>query len=136
LPRTIRQLRQRQGNRVPFLVQDEADLEDLLRSLLPLSFDDVRLESRTPRYAARTRTDFRIHPDAADPPIALSAKCVSPAQRERQLTEQVQEDVAYYQRFPTYRILVEFLYDPEGLLRTLAWPGLYGDLELRGVVVN
>ena len=36
LPRVIRQLRSRHGNRPPFLVSDERDLEDLLRALLHL----------------------------------------------------------------------------------------------------
>ena len=35
LPRVIRQLRTRQGDRPPLRVEDERDLEDLLRALLP-----------------------------------------------------------------------------------------------------
>ena len=64
LPRVVRQLRWRQGDRPPFRVEDERDLEDLLRALLPLHFDDVRPEGRTPRYAAGVRTDFRLVPGA------------------------------------------------------------------------
>src|SRR5262249_19589729 len=60
LPRAVRQLRVRQGDRPAFRVVDEKDLEDLLRALLPLYFDDVRPQSRTPRYAACTRTDFLL----------------------------------------------------------------------------
>src|SRR5438874_339984 len=47
LPRVVRQLRSRQDGRPPFRVEDEKDLEDLARALLPLHFDDVRPECRT-----------------------------------------------------------------------------------------
>ena len=74
LPRVIRQLRWRQGDRPPFRVEDERDLEDLLRALLPLHFDDVRPEGRTPRYAAGVRTDFRLAPER----IAVAVKVARP----------------------------------------------------------
>ncbi len=60
LPRTVRELRWRQGDRPPFRVEDETDLEDLLRAILPLHFDAVRPERRTPHYAAGGRTDFLL----------------------------------------------------------------------------
>jgi hypothetical protein len=81
LPRVIRQLRWRQGEKIPFRIEDERDLEDLVRSLLPLSFDDVRLESRTPRYSPGTRTDFLL-PGAG---IALTVKLMRPTLCEDQL---------------------------------------------------
>src|SRR5262249_6137297 len=57
-----RQLRSRYGTRPALRVEDEHDLEDLVRALLPLHFDDVRPLSRTPRYAPDTRTDFLLPP--------------------------------------------------------------------------
>src|SRR5437879_5982002 len=47
LPRIARQLRVRQTNRPPYRIEDEHDLEDLLRALLALHFDDIRPENRT-----------------------------------------------------------------------------------------
>src|SRR5437763_1122691 len=41
LPLVARQLRCRHGERPPFRVDDGYDLEDLVRALLPLHFDDV-----------------------------------------------------------------------------------------------
>src|SRR5207237_10494242 len=70
LPRVIRQLRTRQGDRPPFRVEDERDLEDLLRALLPLQFDGVRPEGRTPGYSPCTRTDLLL----AAGRLALTAK--------------------------------------------------------------
>jgi hypothetical protein len=108
LSRVIRQLRVRHGDRPPFRVTDEKDLEDLLRSLLPLHFDDIRPESRTPSYSATTRIDFLLVPES----IAVTVKLAKP-----RILEQVPEDAAYYRRERKYRTLVVCIYDPEGLLR-------------------
>jgi hypothetical protein len=113
LPRVIRQLRARRDGRPPFRVDDERDLEDLLRSLLPLHFDDVRPESRTPRYASSTRTDFLLAPER----IAVTVKYARPPIGEPQLAEQWREDIAYWRRPRNCRTLFAFIYDPEGWLR-------------------
>jgi hypothetical protein len=111
LPLVIRQLRWRQGERPPFRVEEERDLEDLVRSLLPLHFEDVRPESRTPRYSAGTRTDFVL----AHEKMAVTLKYARAGVSERQLGEQWQEDVDYYRQRGGCRVLVGFIYDPEGL---------------------
>jgi hypothetical protein len=135
LPLVARQLRVRHGDRPTFRVVDESDLEDLLRALLPLHFDDVRPEGRTPRYAAGTRTDFLLAPEG----IALSCKLADTATRTATLVEQFREDVAYYRRERKCRTLVEFVYDPEGRtydppLLESACAGLGEDLDVRCVV--
>ena len=118
LPRVIRQLRVRHGDRPPFRVLDEIDLEDLLRALLPLHFDDVRPEGRTPRYSAGTRTDFLL-PDAR---LALTIKFPRPDTRTPTLHEQVREDALYYQQEKKCRTLVIFVYDPEGAFHERTLP--------------
>jgi hypothetical protein len=112
LPLVVRQLRSRHGDRPAFLVQDVLDLEDLVRALLPLHFDDVRPESRTPSYSPSTRTDFLL----ASEGIALTVKRVTTSLRERELAAQVLEDAEYYGGRSDCRILVVFVYDPEQLL--------------------
>jgi hypothetical protein len=113
LPRVIRQLRVRGDDRQPLRTVDERDLEDLLRALLPLHFDDIRPECRTPSYAAATRTDFLL----AAENIALTIKWARP-----QILEQVSEDAAYYRRKRKCRTLVVFVYDPESSLREPCLP--------------
>ncbi len=108
LPQVIRQLRVRHADRPPFRVVDERDLEDLLRSLLPLYFDDIRPECRTPSYSPGTRTDFLLAPEN----IALTSKWAQP-----RILEQVPEDAAYYRRERKCHTLVVFVYDPESSLR-------------------
>jgi len=111
LPLVARQLRDRQGDRPAFRVDDERDLEDLLRALLPLHCDDVRYERRTPRYASGTRTDFLIGASGG----VLLGKRVTPLVREKHLGEQLTEDIAYY-RAKGCRTLVACIFDPERLL--------------------
>ena len=137
LPLVARQLRWRQADRPPFRVEDERDLEDLLRALLPLHFGDVRPESRTPRYAPATRTDFRLAPER----IAVTAKLARPALRDPQLAQQLREDAEYYRGRPDCATLVAFLYDPEGLLyepRALeaAWSTREDGWELRCMIAT
>jgi hypothetical protein len=110
LPRAVRELRVRHHDRPPFRVEDEYDLQDLLRALLPLHFDEVWPEGRTPSYAAGTRTDFVL----ASAGVALTVKRASATGCERELREQLAEDVAYYQR--RARTLICFVYDPEGFI--------------------
>jgi hypothetical protein len=141
LQRTIRQLRTRHADRPPFQVRDEHDLEDLLRAVLPLQFDNVRLESRTPAYAPSTRIDFRLGDEEGDLPIALTTKLVNRATREPALDAQWQEDIAYYERVRGCRLLVGFVYDPEGLVRDpRRWESLCADhsgsIQFRTVVAT
>jgi hypothetical protein len=134
LPRMIRQLRSRHGNRPSFQVRDAHDLEDLLRALLPLHFEEVRSEGRTPSYAADTRTDLLL-------PAEAVAVIVKAGVREAEIPAQWAEDVVYYRRRGGYRTLVGVVYDGEGLLtgpRELeaAWSQQQEDLTLRCIIVQ
>lgn len=54
-----RSLKRRHGGRPTLTVSDEYDVQDLLRSLLVLFFEDVREESSAPEHAgASSRIDF------------------------------------------------------------------------------
>lgn len=135
LPRAVRALRSRYSDRPPFRVADEYDLEDLLRAVLPLHFEDIRLESRTPSYAAGTRTDFLL----AAEKIAVTVKRATPAVRERQLVQRLEEDFAYYRQQSGCPMLVVLVFDPEGLLPNrgqaeAAWSRSEDGLTLRCVI--
>ena len=135
LPQAIRQLRWRQADRPPFRVEDERDLEDLLRALLPLYFDDVRPEGRTPRYAAGVRTDFRLAPER----IAVAVKVAPRPVLGASLTEQLKEDATYYRGRPDCSALIVLVYDPEGRIpearsQEAAWSVREDEWELRCVI--
>lgn len=136
LPLVARQLRARQGDRPPFRVDDEHDLEDLLRALLPLHFDDIRFERRTPRYAPGIRTDFLLGLTG----IALTAKRMKPALRPEQLRDQLCEDITYYQQ-KNCRTLSACIFDPERILvgpeqLETAWGSLSDELGVRPVIAS
>jgi hypothetical protein len=114
LPRVIRELRSRHADRPAFYVRDEHDLEDLLRALLPLQFEEVRQESRTPAYASCTRRDFRLGEEKGVVSLALTVKVVDRTLGETELLAQWEEDLTYYDQMRDCRALVAFLYDPEG----------------------
>jgi hypothetical protein len=138
LPRTVLQLRTRHGERLPFRVADVHDLEDLLRALLPLQFDDVRPICRTPSYDAGTRTDFLLVSPVGGRALALTPKWAA-GQSEAALTAEWEEDVRYHEAERDCGLLVGFVYDPEGRLRDpvaleTGWSRPRGDVELRGVV--
>ena len=110
LPRAIRHLRHRYDGRPTLYVRDEGDLEDLLRVVLHLHFDDVRRETRTPSYSARTRTDFLIDSGRS----AITTKLTGRAAQEiRRVAREVSEDIAYYEGHPTCDHLRVLIYDPE-----------------------
>lgn len=144
-PLVARQLRDRHGDRPAFRVADDHDVEDLVRALLPVHFDQVRQESRTPSYSRSTRVDFCLPPDQApgdaEPrsAIAVTVKLASLAAREPELTGQWREDLAYYQARRPAPVLVGFVYDPQGCLHNpagieLAWARLADGRTARGVI--
>jgi hypothetical protein len=135
LPQVIRPLRQRWGMRPPFRVEDEHDLEDLVRSLFPLFFDQVHLRSRTPSYSPDTRTDFLI----PDEKYVLTVKRTSPELRQSQLEEQLQEDAAYYRAVPECRILWVNIFDSQNWLSDpqhleILWSRMDGEQAMRCVI--
>src|SRR5208283_257784 len=135
LPRMVRELRLRHGDRPPFVVKDERDLEDLLRALLPLHFDQVRPENRTPSYAPGTRMDFVLATEG----LAVTVKQTIVGVPENALTTQWREDVGYYEQRGGVRMLLGLVYDPQGQVMDpgsmeIAWSRSAGDLKLHCVI--
>lgn len=60
-PAIVRELAARHHNRPPFVINDEYDVQDLMRALLRGVFDDVRPEEPTPsRGGVASRSDFLL----------------------------------------------------------------------------
>jgi hypothetical protein len=138
LPRAARQLRDRHGCRSSLLVEDDFDLQDLLRFVLYLHFEDVRHETRTPSYATRTRTDYEVCGAAR---IAITAKLTTSGVSEQQLAAELEEDVAYYERAGERACLLCLVYDPGQMLPRpeqieAAWRQTCGEMEVRCVVAR
>jgi hypothetical protein len=136
LPHAVRQLRDRHDGRPTVRIVDAFDLEDLMRAILHLHFDDVRRETRTPGYSFGTRTDFVVGPQR----IAVTAKLARPDVREQELVRQIHEDAAFYER-KDVECLVVLIYDPEQIVRDApqfeaAWLRAAAGPEIRCVVAS
>lgn len=134
LPHAVRQLRDRHDGRPTVRIVDAFDLEDLLRAILHLHFDDVRRETRTPGYSFGTRTDFIVGVQR----IAVTAKLAKHDVREEELVRQIHEDAAFYEQ-KDCRCLVVLIYDPEQVVRDVpqfeaAWLRPTAGPEVRCVV--
>ena len=125
--RFVRALRNRHDNRDPFTISDEFDVQDLVRALLSLDFDDVRPEEWTPSYAGgASRVDFLLKGEK----IVLEVKMTRAGLTDRQLGDELMIDIGRYRSHPDCKVLVCFIYDPDHLLRNPV--GLAKDLEALG----
>jgi hypothetical protein len=110
MPRAARVLRDRPVGRPRLGIEDERDLEDLLRAVLLLTAEEVRPVTRTPRYAAGNRTDFVLPREE----VAVTAKCWHGGLTEESLLSQLDEDAEFHQGLVTR--LIVYLHDPRCVL--------------------
>jgi hypothetical protein len=136
LPAMIRELRWRQDDGPPITIQDDRDLADLLRAVLSLEFDGIRLEHRTPLRGPPKRTDFLLSQR-----IVVTARLIGPNLRELDIPDRLAEDRAYYRGNKCCTLLVALLYDLEGALREppvleRAWSSCDEDPEMRCIIAG
>jgi len=106
-----RQLQNRHNNRETLRIEDEYDTQDLFHALLKFFFSDIRREEWTPSYAGSSaRADFLIK----DEKIVIEIKKTRTGLKDKEVGEQLIIDIAKYKTHPDCKILVCFVYDPEG----------------------
>lgn len=121
---SARQLQQRYDNRETLTINDEYDVQDLLHSILRLHFDDIRAEEWTPSYAGgASRVDFLLKAEQ----IVIEVKKTRASMKAKDLGEQLIIDRARYESHPDCKMLVCFVYDPEGRIGNPV--GIERDLE-------
>ena len=126
-PLMIRQLQHRHGGRPPFEIRDEYDLQDLLHSVLTLSFSDIRTEEWTPSYAGGTsRMDFLLKAEQ----IVIETKRTREGLGPKEVGDQLLVDMARYQEHADCKSLICLVYDPEGRISNSY--GLENDLRRSG----
>lgn len=119
-----RQLRQRHSDRTTIDIMDEYDVQDVMHAMLRIYFDDVRAEETTPSYAAKSsRIDFLVKSEE----IGIEVKMTRVGLSDREIGNQLIEDIARYKSHPNCRSLVCFVYDPDG--RVTNPDGLTSDLS-------
>jgi hypothetical protein len=109
-PLLVTELADRYNDRTPFQIADEYDVQDLLRGLLRLHFDDVRAEEWNPSYGGvHSRSDLLLKAER----VVVETKMTRPSLGQRELVQQLIVDKAQYQGHPDAGALVCFVYDPD-----------------------
>ena len=123
----VRQLRASRKGREKLDIKDEYDVQYLFHALLQLHFDDIRSEEVTPSYAGGSaRMDFLLKTEQ----IGVETKMSRRELDARKLGSQLMEDIGRYQAHPDCKVLICFVYDPEGLIANPR--GVEGDLNKLG----
>lgn len=124
--KVVRQLRSRHGGRKTLEIEDEYDVQDLLHSLLHIYFDDIRDEESTPSYAGgAARVDFLLKNEKT----VIEVKKTRQGLADKEVGNQLIEDIERYKAHPDCEKLVCFVYDPEG--RIVNPNGVMNDLNKR-----
>jgi hypothetical protein len=119
-----RQIRSRYNNRNTLDVNDEYDVQDLLHALLKIEFDDIRAEEWSPSHAGGSkRMDFLLKKERTIIEVKKTRKRLA----DKKLGEELLIDIGTYETHPDCKILVCFIYDPEGRIGNPI--GLENDLE-------
>jgi hypothetical protein len=112
--KVVRQLRSRYNDKETLDVSDEYDVQDLLHAILHIFFLDIRPEEYTPSYAgSHRRMDFLLKPEKTVIEIKMTRKNLG----NKEISEQLNDDIATYKKHGDCNILVCFIYDPEGRIR-------------------
>lgn len=112
LPRVSRSIEKakRYSLRASLEIGDEYDVQDLLKGVLELEFDDIRPEVWTPNYAGtNSRTDFLLPPEC----ILIEVKHTKNAKAQVKITEELIIDIARYKPYPGVKHLVCAVWDTE-----------------------
>ena len=105
----VRTLQDRRRGRLPLVVEDEYDVQDVLHGLLRIFFADVRPEDVSPhRAGAASRIDFILRVER----IAVEAKMMRPGLSVKRVSEELIVDITRYQAHPDCDALVALIYDP------------------------
>ncbi len=111
----VRQLRERSEGRLPFEVEDEFDVRDLLRALLHVEFDDVVPEEWSlSRTGSPTQVDVIVHPVGV---VIVSTK-TRRGMGASEITDFWTAAAKRYTGRADCKSLFGFIYDPEGRIGT------------------
>lgn len=109
-PLFMERLQNRQRGRPSYKVDDEYDVQDLLHAILKLHFDDVRPEEHTPSFGGNaSRVDFYLPAER----ILVEAKMTRSGLGQKEVTDQLINDVARYSKVDGIDTLVCLVFDPE-----------------------
>ena len=118
------ELRDRYSDKSTITLVNEYDVQDLLRGLLRLYFDDIRPEEYSPSNSGSTsRIDFLLKEEK----IGIEVKMTNENLKDKQLGEQILIDIGRYQEHPDCSKLFVFIYDKNDYIKNKR--GLIRDIE-------
>lgn len=95
-------------------VLNEYDVQKLMYVLLSMDFKDIRVEEAVPsRAGSCARMDFLIMPFG----IGIETKMTRENLIDKNVAEQLSIDIMKYKKHPDCKMLVCFIYDPDGHIR-------------------
>lgn len=104
------EIKRRHDNRDSLVITDEYDVQDLLRGLLRLHFDDINDEEYTPSYAGFcARMDLLLR----EKQIVIETKMVRKGLTQKKIRNELIIDKAHYRVHPKCKKLYCLVYDPE-----------------------
>ena len=123
--KVVRKLAHRHGGRTPLTIGDEYDVQDLLKALFAIDFEDVRAEEWAPSYAGSSkRMDFLFKKHG----IVVEVKKTRETLKDKEVGDQLIIDITHYKGHQNCQTLVCFVFDPDLLIANPV--GLKEDLEL------
>jgi hypothetical protein len=131
-----RQMRERYDERATLDVNDEYDVQDLMYALLRVNFDNIRKEEWTPSYAGScSRMDFLLKNEG----IVIETKKTREGLTAKILADELIVDIERYQAHQDCKMLLCFIYDPDGRLASpetleLDMSKPHGNIEVKVIV--
>jgi hypothetical protein len=114
LPALVDALQHRHAGRPAFDVSDEYDVQDVVHGVLAMLFEDVRPEDPSPtRAGGSSRVDFLLKRQQ----IIVEIKMTRAGMRDRDVGNQLIEDIERYRSHPDCKALVAIVYDPGRFVR-------------------
>jgi len=108
------EINRRHDNRHSLTINDEYDVQDLLRGLLRLYFDDINDEEYTPSYAGFcARMDLLLREEQ----VVIETKMVRKGFTQKKIRDELIIDKAHYRVHPKCKKLYCLVYDPEEEIR-------------------
>jgi hypothetical protein len=110
-----KRLQSRRKDKKPFLIEDEYDVQDLLKVLLTPFFKEIRPEEPQASVAGSyTKMDFVLNGIRT----AIETKFVHARNQEKKISDEIFSDIAHCKKNGECKRIIFFIYDPETQLLT------------------
>lgn len=116
-------------------IQKESDVKKLLKALLGTYYENIKAEEPVESYAnIGSQIDLYIK----DINYGIEIKLAKNSIQQRQIVEQINDDIQKYQKLPNCEKIYFFIYNPEFLIKNHAsfddLPPKAGNIEIKTIV--